>query len=115
MVCFRPYLRGISKSRSVASCIPICTMLMTKSAPSRAIASVEMFFDRGMRIELRGRPARHHARSLQALHVDVMKRNRDVPQFGKFKDVGDQVLHEYDTAGADHGNFQHVWSFLGMK
>ena len=36
MVCFKPCLRGISKSTSVASCMPIWTMLMTKSAPSSA-------------------------------------------------------------------------------
>ena len=34
MVCLRPYRRGMSKSISVASCMPICTMLTTKSAPS---------------------------------------------------------------------------------
>ena len=31
---------------------------------------------------------------------------------GKAKDVGQQVLHEYDAAGADHGNFEHDGSFL---
>ena len=36
MVKWRPYLRGISKSISVESKPPICTMLMTKSAPARA-------------------------------------------------------------------------------
>src|SRR5215212_10936005 len=36
MVCLRPYFLGISKSMRVASCIPIWTMLTTKSAPSSA-------------------------------------------------------------------------------
>ena len=35
IVCFRPYLRGILKSSNVAWCMPICTMLMTKSASAR--------------------------------------------------------------------------------
>ena len=67
MVCLRPYRRGISKSRSVASCIPIWTALMMKAMPSSAARRSGYLSKAWPRAELVEGPAGHHAGGLEPL------------------------------------------------
>jgi hypothetical protein len=103
----------MSKSIIVASCIPICTMLMTKSAPSTAARRSACSSTTALALNCRAGPARHHAGGLEPLLVDVVQRDLDLAQLGEIEDVGQEVLEEDGAAGADHRDLDHLVEVLG--
>ena len=104
MVKFRPYLRGISKSTSVESNPPICTMLMTKSAPRSAWRRSCVAFDFRVRAQGLGDFAAEVDADLQPIGVDVHVAERRVAKFRIGENVAGQIPGKDDAAGADHGD-----------
>ena len=108
MVWRRPNFAGISKSRTVAACMPTWIVLITKSAPSSAARRSRLAVITGVGAELLGGAPGDRLGGLQALRRRCRAGRASTSRSSSNdEDVGEQLAGEHDAAGAeerDHGH-----------